>query len=119
MDEQQIRAWMDELIGKIEAHPKYGPAIRQAAQSGRRIVFDYHSHGPGQPFCLSIRVSKGSLMILGQAPVSEELAHIKGFGAAQDEGTPLMTVLAQQMRIHYELKELPMQLINGEPVRSS
>ena len=111
----QLRKFMDELIQKIEAHDKYGPALRAAAQTQKPIIRDYHTHGPGQDYCLSIKTQKGGLPVLGQAPQMEELAHIKGLGKTLDEWIPIMGVLGEQMRAFYKLNALPHIFVNGKP----
>jgi hypothetical protein len=112
---QQLRRWMDELIEKIEAHEKYGPALRQAAQAGKPIILDYHTHGPGQDYCLSIKTKKGGLPVMGQPPALEELAHVRGIGKTHEEGIPMMGLLAKQMQTHYSLSSPPMIHVNGQP----
>jgi hypothetical protein len=110
-----LRAWMDELIGKIEAHDKYGPAMRRAAEAKKPIILDYHTHGPGQPYCLSIKTKKGGLPVVGQAPQLEELAHIRGIGRDEAEGIPMMGILGEQLQAHYNLDSLPLLYLNGKP----
>jgi hypothetical protein len=111
----QLRKFMDDLIQKIEGHDKYGPAMKAAAQAQKPIILDYHTHGPGQDYCLSIKTKKAGLPVLGQAPQLEELAHIKGLGKTLDEGIPIMGVLGEQMQAYYKLQSLPSIFINGKP----
>lgn len=114
-DAESLRAWIDELIGKIEAHDKYGPAMRQAAAAKKPIILDYHTHGPGQDYCLSIKTKKGGLPVVGQAPTLEELAHIRGIGKTEAEGIPMMGLLGGLLQAHYQLVSLPLLYMNGKP----
>lgn len=111
----QLRRFMDDLIQKIEAHDKYGPAVQAAARTNKPIILDYHTHGPGQDYCLSIKTKKGGLPVLGQPPQLEELAHIRGLGKTIDEGVPIMGILGEQMRSHYGMQNLPLIYVNGKP----
>ena len=107
----------EELIQKIGAHDNYGPAMESAASRKASLVLNYHTHGPGSGYCVSIcSKEKSFLPVLGQAAPLEELVHAKGIGQTEDQCLPLMAPLAQELSVHYGLESPPEIYLNGEPV---
>lgn len=111
-DPDPLIAWMDDLIQRIEAHASYGPAMRKAAEDRLTLVLNYHTHGPGHGYCLSIlsRPHPG-LQVLGQPSVLKELVHVRGFGRTAEEGEPLLQLLSARLQSHYRLEKAPEILI--------
>ena len=44
----------ESLIQKVEDHPKYGPAMAEAATGKFPLVLDYHTHTTADDYCVSI-----------------------------------------------------------------
>ena len=104
------------LIGLIEKHASYGPALLDAAKSGQRLILNYHTHGGPTGYCVSIGVKKANpLAFLGQAEPMQELAHIKGVGKEEAQGRAMMTEFGAELMAHYGLKEAPLFYLNGSP----
>ena len=106
-----------ELIQKIEAHPNYAPALRQAVAEKALLVLNYHTHGPGQPFCVAIcQKSPTMLPVLEQPEPLTELVHVKGVGQTEDQCLPLMEPLRDELVEQYQI-EAPIQIyLNGQPL---
>lgn len=106
----------DQLIERIRAHEKYGPAVREAAAAGAAIILNYHTHGGPTGYCVSIcRRKLGGLPVLGQPEPLEELAHIRGVGRTEQECVPLMTLFGERLQAHYRLPAPPAIYLNGRP----
>lgn len=106
----------DELIDRIEAHEKYGPAVREAATSGAALILNYHTHGGPAGYCVSIcRRKPAGLPVLGQPEPLEELAHIRGVGRTEQECVPLMTLFGERLQARYGLQAPPAIYLNGRP----
>jgi hypothetical protein len=117
-DQETIRDYMARVLYLIEHHESYGQKIRQAADDGEDIVLDYHTHGPGHGYCVSIQTKKPNpLPILNQDPVTDELAHIRGIGQTEDQCLPLMSMLGHAMLEHYKLAKMPSIELNGQPYK--
>lgn len=111
-DHENLIAWLDRLIQKIEAHTTYGPAMRKAVEDKRLLVLNYHTHGPGHGYCLSIMSRPhAGLQLLGQAPAMKELVHVRGFARTAEEGEPLLKLLSERLVEYYHLEKLPEILI--------
>ena len=81
----------ETMIQLIEGHANYGPAMQDAARGQEQIILDYHTHGRGTGYCVSIAKKKRtSLKILGQAEPLVELVHIKGVGEEEAQCDELM-----------------------------
>ena len=106
----------EKMIQLIEAHASYGPAMMEAARGNERIILDYHTHGRGTGYCVSIAKRKPtSLRILGQAEPLIELVHIKGVGEDEAQGDELMGALGSELVEHYRLQSTPLVYLNGKP----
>lgn len=110
----------ETLIRKIEAHPTYGPAVRQAASEQWPLVLDYHSHGDPSAWCVAICTKQDNLIpLLGGPERLQELAHVRGLGRSEDQCLPLMAPLGRELREHYELEQNPAIYKNGAPLEST
>jgi hypothetical protein len=110
----------EQLIELIEQHQNYGPAVRDAASRKARLVLNYHTHGPGTGFCVSICMQQTAVLpVFGQALPMEELAHIRGIGKTEEQCLPLMQPLAEQLSNYYGLEVAPEIYLNGNPVEES
>jgi hypothetical protein len=104
----------ERMIELIEAHATYGPAMKDAAAAGAQIILDYHTHGPGTGYCVSIAKKKG-LPMLGQPQPLQELVHIRGVGQDPTQCQALMSALGQELVAHYQLKQTPLIYLNRKP----
>jgi len=110
----------DGIISQIEAHEKYGPAVREAAGAQSALILNYHTHGGPSGYCVSIcRRKPGGLPVFGQAEEVEELAHIRGVGRTAQEGLPLMDAFARELQEHYKLQASPQIRLDGRPAGPS
>jgi hypothetical protein len=115
----QLLAFFDMVLEKIAEHPSYGQAVSAAAQGGRPLALNYHTHGPGQGYCASVCALDGEtpdfggLLRLGGE--LEELAHIRGIGQSEAECGQRMSVFAARLRDRYRLGREPEIYLNGRP----
>jgi len=104
------------MIQLIEGHASYGPAMKEAAHGRVQLILDYHTHGRGTGYCVSIARKKHTpLKILGQAEPLVELVHIKGVGEDETQCDDLMGALGRELAQHYQLQLLPLVFLNGQP----
>jgi hypothetical protein len=117
----RLYAYFDLVLDRIAEHPAYGEAVRQAAEAGRRLVLNYHTHGPGQGYCASVCARNeevpdlGPLLQLGGE--LEELAHIRGIGQEESECRPMMEVFGALLCDRYRLEQRPAIWLDGRPLR--
>lgn len=108
------------LVQKIAAHPRYGPAVADAARRGAPLILNYHSHGNPADFCVSVCAREPNpLQLFGQEDPLFELAHIKGFGRSREECVPLCGPLGAALQAHYALAQPPEIYLNGRPYPAS
>ena len=50
----------EELMEKLEAHPRYGPAMHEAVQAQEELVLNYHHHGDPSSWCVAICAREAS-----------------------------------------------------------
>ncbi len=106
----------ERMIQLIEGHASYGPAMKEAALGKLQLILDYHTHGRGTGYCVSIAKKKSSpLRILGQAEPLLELVHIKGVGEDESQCDDLMGTLGRELVQHYQLELPPLVYLNGQP----
>jgi hypothetical protein len=106
----------EQMIGLIEKHASYGPAMKEAALGKEPLILDYHTHGRGTGYCVSIAKRKQTLLrILGQAEPLVELVHIKGVGEEEAQCDALMGALGRELALHYHLAVQPQIYLNGQP----
>jgi hypothetical protein len=106
----------ENMIQLIEGHATYGPAMKEAAHGKEPLILDYHTHGRGTGYCVSIAKKKHNpLRILGQAEPLLELVHIKGVGEDEAQCDELMGVFGRELAEHYRLQVPPLVYLNGMP----
>jgi hypothetical protein len=106
----------ERMIELIETHASYGPAMKEAARGTEPLILDYHTHGRGTGYCVSIAKKKHNpLRILGQAEPLLELVHIKGVGEDEAQCDELMGALGGELVLHYQLQQPPLVYLNGKP----
>lgn len=103
---------LDLVLERIAAHPSYSRNLEEAVARGEELVLDYHTHGPGHGYCVSIAALAPKLagLELGQ---SRELAHVRGVGREAEECRPLMGVFASMVRRRYGLASEPAIALDG------
>jgi hypothetical protein len=91
----------EQMIELIEGHASYGPAMKEAARGKEPLILDYHTHGRGTGYCVSIAKKKHNpLRILGEDE------------AQCDE---LMGAFGRELAQHYQLQAPPLIYLNGKP----
>jgi hypothetical protein len=106
----------ERMIQLIEEHASYGPAMSEATRGQEQLILDYHTHGRGTGYCVSIaRVKHTPLKILGQPDPLVELVHIRGVGEDESQCGELMEALGRELAQHYELHAAPLVYLNGKP----
>ena len=106
----------EKMIQLIEGHASYGPAMREAALGQEQLILDYHTHGRGTGYCVSVAKKKRTpLKILGQADPLVELVHIKGVGEEEAQCDLLMGAFGRELAQHYRLQDPPLVYLNGKP----
>jgi hypothetical protein len=106
----------EDMIGLIEKHATYGPAMKEAAAAKEQIILDYHTHGRGTGYCVRIAKKKHTpLRILGQAEPLLELVHIRGVGETEAQCGELMDAFGSELSQHYHLPAAPLVYLNGKP----
>jgi hypothetical protein len=110
--------FFDGIIEKIVQHPQYSRNLADAVEARQRLILNYHTHGPGHGYCVSVSVKPRGLPVLGQKPLLEELAHIKGIASRPEECEFLMTVFGSRLKAYYELAETPEIYLDGNPLNS-
>jgi hypothetical protein len=111
----EVSSFFDGIIEKIVQHPAYSKNVSGAVEAKRRLILNYHTHGQGHGYCVSVCVKPKGLPVLGQKPLLEELAHIKGIASAEEECDFLMTAFGLRLKAYYELSEAPEIYLNGGP----
>jgi len=113
---EQVFEWFERILDKLEQHPTYGPAMKTSRTRDERWVLNYHSHGEGQPFCISICTREEKLAIFGLPAPLEELAHIRGVGQHADDCVPLATIFGKLLLERYPGAKEPLVFFQGEPL---
>ena len=108
----------EEIIAKIEEHPVYAAAMRQAVETGEELVLNYHSHGDPTSYCSSICARQASSVRLVDIGESlRELVHIRAVGQSEADCVPLMVAFGSELMAHYGLERAPVIYLDGEPLR--
>ena len=115
----ELVRYFDAMIEKIEAHASYAANVRDAARNGERLILNYHTHGPGHGYCVSICTRVEALATLGLATPLHELCHIRGIAKEREDCEPLMSVLAARLVEHYSLAQVPRIFLDGKPIEAS
>ena len=111
----ELVRYFDLMIQKIEAHPSYSVNVRGAARAGEPLILNYHTHGPGQGYCVSICTRVEGLAALGLDVPLQELCHIRGIAQEREDCEPLMSVLGARLIDHYGLASVPRIFLDGKP----
>ncbi|MEM7515439.1 MAG: hypothetical protein AAF368_00755 [Planctomycetota bacterium] len=109
----ELLRFFDALMKLLSEHERYGPALREAASDGARLALDYHSHGEGEGYCVSVRTCRGEGEEAILDPVSEELAHVQGFGRTAEDCEPLLALLAARLMSDFGFEEVPLPYFQG------
>jgi hypothetical protein len=109
----ELLQYFDLVCDKIDAHPAYSVKLREAATSGQQFLLNYHTHGPGQDYCVSVFVESRTPATSEQPAVQEELAHIRGVGARAEDCEPRMAAFAARLVARYGLERTPAVYLDG------
>lgn len=115
----ELLQYFDLVCDKIAAHPTYSAKVESAARAGEQLLLNYHTHGPGQGYCVSVSVRNESLARLGLPAQPEELAHIRGIGKTREECRPRMEAFAARLADRYRLKTAPSIFLDGAPLEET
>lgn len=108
--------WFERILDKLEEHATYGPAMKTSRARGDRWILNYHSHGAGQPFCVSICFREEKLAVFGLPAPLEELAHIRSFGPDEEMCVPMSTAFGKRLVARYPGAAEPLIFLQGEPL---
>jgi hypothetical protein len=112
----KLQAYFDHVCDRIAAHATYSVKVENAARTGAQFLLNYHTHGAGQDYCVSVCVRPESLAQVGLPAPQEELAHIRGIGKSREECGSLMEALATRLAVRYGLKQMPLTFLDGVPL---
>ncbi|MBK7642333.1 MAG: hypothetical protein IPJ19_04690 [Planctomycetes bacterium] len=115
---EQILAWFDRILDKLQEHPSYAQKIRDSHTRRERWILNYHSHGEGQPFCVSICTREEKLAVFGLPAPLEELAHIRAIGKNAEDCVPLCHAFGARLLARYPGAPEPLPFFQGEPLGS-
>ncbi len=107
--------YFDLVCDKIATHPSYSTLVENAARAGQQLILNYHTHGPGEPYCASVCIRNEPLAMLGLPAPLEELAHIRSIGKTSEDCAPLMEAFAARLAHRYALQTMPLVFLNGAP----
>jgi len=122
MDESippELSHYFDLMIERIEGHPSYSVNLRDAVRNGEPLILNYHTHGPGHGYCVSICTRLESMAALGLDVPLNELCHIRGIAKEREDCELLMTVLGLRLVEHYKLTSEPRIFLDGKPFSPS
>jgi len=111
----ELLRYFDYVCDRIAAHPTYAGKLQQAAEAGEQLVLNYHTHGPEQPYCVSVCAGNRTLAQFGLPTPLEELAHIRGIGEKAEDCGPRMEAFARRLVARYELSQAPLVFLDGAP----
>ena len=112
----QVLVWIERILDKLQEHPTYGPAVQTSRTRGDQWILNYHSHGEGQPFCISLCWRAEKLAIFGLPAPLEELAHIRACGQTADQCLPLSKAFSERLLERYPGAKVPLIFFQGEPL---
>jgi hypothetical protein len=112
----ELLQYFDLVCDRIAQHPSYSSQVEKAARSGAQLILNYHTHGAGQAYCVSVCVRNEQLARLGLPAPLEELAHIRGIGASEDDCRPRMEAFAARLVARYGMSRPPVIALHGEPL---
>ncbi|MFT5052090.1 MAG: hypothetical protein ACI8QZ_003522 [Chlamydiales bacterium] len=106
----------ENVVQKIIEHSSYGPAVQGAIAQGLPLALNYHTHGPGSGYCVSVcAVVEPLIEFLGKAEL-EELAHIRGLGQTEEECGPVTDAFAQAICQGLGVERTFQIYLNGAPL---
>ena len=112
----EVLYWFERILDKLQEHPTYSRAVKESHARGERWILNYHSHGEGQPFCVSICTRAEKLAIFGLPAPLEELAHIRAFGQSAEQCEPLSKAFGKCLLARYPGAQEPLIFLQGEPL---
>jgi hypothetical protein len=112
----QVLEWIERILDKLQEHPTYGRAVETSHARGDQWVLNYHSHGAGQPFCISLCWRAEKLAIFGLPAPLEELAHIRAFGQTAEQCLPMSLAFGEALLERYPGAKQPLIFFQGEPL---
>ncbi len=113
--ERDASQFFDRVLDKIAGHARYASLVQRAVDAQRMIIFNYHTHGPGQGYCVSICTREDPIAALDLDPPLDELAHVRGIAREEAECDALMRVLAARFKARYGIDREPAVFLNGRP----
>ena len=116
---EEVLLWFERILDKLQEHPSYSKAVADSHKRGDRWILNYHSHGEGQPYCVSICWRAEKLAVFGLPAPLEELAHIRAFGQTDDQCVPLSQAFGEMLTERYPGAQEPLIFFQGEPLGSS
>ena len=110
-----------KLMARLEEHPKYGPAMRDAVARNLPLILNYHTHGGPSGYCVSIAAKTTDFSpfvgpFTDDADPSKELAHIRKVGRTESECETILAAFAEALRERFGLREIPAYHLNGRPL---
>jgi len=111
----ELLQYFDLVCDRIAAHPSYSVKVGKAARAGEQFILNYHTHGPGQDYCVSVCVRNESMAQFGLPAPQEELAHIRGIGKTSEDCGPRMEAFAARLVERYGLRRTPVVFLDGVP----
>jgi hypothetical protein len=114
----QVLDWFERILDKLHEHPSYSRAVADSHARGDQWILNYHSHGEGQPFCVSICWRAEKLAIFGLPAPLEELAHIRSFGQTAEQCVPMSKAFGEALLERYPGAKEPLIFFQGEPLGS-
>ena len=111
----EVLYWFERILDKLQEHPTYSRAVHESHARGERWILNYHSHGEGQPFCVSICTRAEKLAIFGLPAPLEELAHIRAFGQSAEQCELLSKAFGKCLLARYPGAQEPLIFFQGEP----
>jgi len=103
------------LAEQVAQHANYGPAVQGAIAAGLPLVLNYHTHSAESDYCVSIcALIESPIKLLGKDEL-QELAHIRGFGATEEECIPRSRAFGVALRDRLALEGEFVIYLNGEP----
>ena len=105
---------VNTVLQMLKEHPKYHKNIKDAAESQKSIILNYHIHPGESKYCVSIlSKSANHLDAEDEKSTLEELAHIKGIGDLEESFVPLLSYFGEKLKSIYHLIRLPDLYLNG------
>ncbi len=117
--DSEIVEFFEEVLRRIEQHPRYGVLLKNAVAAQEQLILNYHNHEPGGPYCVAVGVYDAAIAQLGIQGEFRELAHIKGIAPVEEACEPLMSVFADLLQGRFALRQRPQIYLNGAPFQAA